>query len=91
MPASRATCEYRQETMCDLSEGVAKAWSRQNPLPRAALQLRVPGTLRYSWVVMAPHIRPDQRRQPAEVLRAYERLTGFAKPVGSLIQMLAIR
>jgi hypothetical protein len=58
---------------------------------RAALQLRVPGTLRYSWVVMAPHIRPDQRRQPAEVLRAYERLTGFAKPVGSLIQMLAIR
>src|SRR5260221_409301 len=44
---------------------------------RAALQLRVPGTLRYSGVVMPPHIRPAQRRQLAEVLRAYERLAGF--------------
>jgi hypothetical protein len=44
---------------------------------RAALQFRVPSPLRHSWVVMPPHISPAQRRQPAEVLRAYERLAGF--------------
>jgi hypothetical protein len=50
-------------------------------IARAALQLRVPGTLRYSWVVMPPHIRPAQRRQPAEVLGAYECPSGFVQPV----------
>jgi hypothetical protein len=31
IPASRSTCEYRQELTWGVSEGVAKAWSRRNP------------------------------------------------------------
>lgn len=52
---------------------------------RAALKLRVPGTLCYSWVVMPPHVLPSQRRKPVEVLRAYECPPGFVQPVRARI------
>lgn len=49
----------------------------------APLLLRVPGVLRHSWIVVPPHIGPAERRQSAEVLRAYKRLAGFGYPVGA--------
>ncbi len=57
-----------------------------NP-PDAALQLRVPGVLRDSWIVVPPHIAPAERRQSTEVLRAYEGLAGFVQPVSAGIRI----
>src|SRR5260370_3473519 len=48
---------------------------------RAALQLRAPCPLRFTRVVLPPHVRPAQLRKPAEVLCAHEPFGGFVDPL----------
>jgi len=50
-----------------------------------SFQLREPSVLGDAGVVMPPQIRPAQRRQRAEMFRAYERLARFVLPVGTRI------